>query len=87
MGLFDGGYKAKFWQLVNAIDERYKLYEMLNSGNPNNVPPGLQTLLQEYKNLKIRAWSIEKNDSVAQLIKDLKQEELQQQIDEKGDLP
>lgn len=86
MGLLDGGYKTKFWKLISAIDERLRIYEMLTSGNPDKVPPGLATLRQEFRNLKVKAWNIETGDDVVKLIKDFKQEELQQQIDEEGDL-
>ena len=86
MGLFHDDYKTKFWKLISVIDERLRIYEMLTSGNPDKVPPGLATLRQEFRNLKIKCWSIEKGDDVVKLIKDFKQEEVQQQIDEEGDL-
>ena len=85
MGLFSPD--VKFVKLVAAIDERYKLYETLADGDPEKVPKGLKTLLQEFRNLKIRAWDIEKGDKVARLIKDFKKEELEKKIEEEGDLP
>lgn len=88
MELFQNNYKTKFWKLIKAIDERYVLYEkIVHEGTPPH-PRGLETLLQEFKNLKIKAWSIEKNDNnTAKLIKDLKEEELKQKISNEGDLP
>ena len=85
MSLF--GIDPKFVRLVSAIDERYKLYEKLLEGSEPH-PPGLQTLAQEFRNLKVRAWSIETGDKDAvKLIKDLKEEEARKQIEENGDLP
>lgn len=85
MGFFDRP-DAKFIKLVEAIDERYRLYEILNTGDPDKIPKGLQTLLQEFRNLKIKAWDIEKGDNAIRLVKELHEDELKQQIDEEGDL-
>lgn len=87
MGLFNRDYKTKFIKLIAAIDERYKLYETLVTKGAEPHPPGLETVLQEFRNLKIKAWDIEtgKNDAV-KLIKDFTEEELRQRIEEKGDL-
>lgn len=85
MGFFDRP-DEKFIKLVKAIDERYRLYEILNTGDPDKIPKGLQTLLQEFRNLKIKAWDIEKGDNAIRLVKELHEDELKQQIDENGDL-
>lgn len=87
MGLFHDDYKTKFWKLIKAIDERYVLYEkIVNEGTPPH-PPGLETLLQEFKNLKVKSWSIETNDNnTLKLIKDLKKEDIQAQIEKDGDV-
>ena len=75
-----------FRKLVDAIDERYRLYELLVSQGSEPHPPGLLTLLQEFKNLKIKAWDIEQGDHAARLIKELHEDDLKKQIGEEGDL-
>lgn len=85
MGFF-GKTDVKFVQLVSAIDERYRLYEKLVSEGSEPHPPGLLTLLQEFKNLKVRAWDIETNGNASALVKKLHEDELKEQLQE-GDLP
>lgn len=84
MGLFKTD--TKFKKLIEAIDERYRLYERLNTGDPDKIPKGLQTLLQEFKNLKIKAWDIERGDHASKLIKELHEDEIKQQVEKDGDL-
>ena len=87
MGLFGNEYKDKYWKLVQAIDDRYRLYELLVTKGSKPHPKGIETLLQEFKNLKLRAWAIEKGDNqVAKIIKDLREEELRLELAEKGDI-
>ena len=85
MGFFDKT-DVKFVQLVSVIDERYRLYEKLISEGSEPHPPGLLTLLQEFKNLKVRAWDIESNGNASALVKKLHEDELKGQLQE-GDLP
>lgn len=85
MGFFDKT-DVKFVQLVSVIDERYRLYEKLISEGSEPHPPGLLTLLQEFKNLKVRAWDIESNGNASALVKKIHEDELKEQLQE-GDLP
>lgn len=85
MGFF-GKTDVKFVQLVSVIDERYRLYEKLISEGSEPHPPGLLTLLQEFKNLKVRAWDIESNGNASALVKKIHEDELKEQLQE-GDLP
>lgn len=84
MGIF-GKIDAKFVKLVTAIDERYKLYEkLLTEGDPDKLKPevrkSLELLLQELRNIKIRAWSIETGEKTEQLIKDLHEDDIMQKL-------
>ena len=85
MGLF--GIDTKFVKLVAAIDERLKVYELLSQGDPDHIPPGIKTLAQEFRNLKIRAWDIQtgKNDAV-KYVKELHVEDIKAQIEKNGDM-
>lgn len=85
MSLF-GGTDVKFKRLIEAIDERLRLYERIISEGSEPHPPGLLTLQQEFRNLKIKAWDIETGHKDAQLIHDLHEEEAKKQIAERGDL-
>lgn len=85
MGFF-GKTDVKFVQLVSAIDERYRLYEKLVSEGSEPHPPGLLTLLQEFKNLKIRSWDIQTGGNATKLVQELHEDDLKEQLQE-GDLP
>lgn len=85
MSLF--GHDTKFVRLVTAIDERLRVYELLAEGDPDKVPPGIKTLAQEFRNLKIKAWSIEKNNNdAAKYVHDLHETDLTRIIEKDGDL-
>lgn len=85
MGLF--GIDAKFVKLVAVIDERLSLYELLAQGDPEKVPPGIKTLVQEFRNLKVRAWSIEKNNNdAAKYVRDMHEEDIRKMIKKDGDV-
>lgn len=84
MGLFDKP-DAKFVKLVGEIDRRLKLYEMLVKEGSEPHPPGLELVFQEFRNLKIRAWSIETGDNKAvKLIKELNSFQIMDELKKEG---
>lgn len=74
MGLFRKD--EKFIRLVEAIDKRYKLYEKLLTEGSEPHPAGLKLICQEFRNLKVKAWDIEKGERVSDLIKELHEDDV-----------
>lgn len=82
MSLFEKHTDVKFIKLVTAIDQRLKIYEKLLKEASEPHPKGLELVAQEFRNLKIKAWDIEKNTEVYDLVKDITEDEIKQKVGE-----